>query len=66
MMTSDSGPYSASWKSLMPHTTPYWMHNTKFGIHWPWGPAAVQTANRDKDITTLEAIEQWHGERDDA
>lgn len=55
-------PYAPTWQSLRQHTTPAWMHNMKFGIYCHWGPGTVQAANRDKELTTLQAIEQWQGE----
>ncbi|MGQ1787639.1 alpha-L-fucosidase [Saccharicrinis sp. GN24d3] len=55
--------YEASWSSLRKHTTPEWLDGMKFGIYCHWGPQTVQRLYEKDEITKLEAIEKWKGEK---
>ncbi|RKR14078.1 alpha-L-fucosidase [Maribacter vaceletii] len=55
--------YKANWSSLRKHKSPDWLYDMKFGIYCHWGPQTVQLASDDKEITRLEAIEQWEGKK---
>lgn len=54
--------YKPDWSSLSKHNTPDWLLGMKFGIYCHWGPQTIQIASGKKEMTTLEAIEQWTGE----
>lgn len=54
-------PYKPNWSSLRKHHSPQWLDGLKFGIYFHWGPATVMGAN--KNMTRLEAIEQWKAEK---
>lgn len=56
--------YEANWSSLRKHNMPEWLDGQKFGMYFHWGPATVQGA--DKEMTRLEAIDQWAAEKFDA
>ncbi|WP_282037090.1 alpha-L-fucosidase [Saccharicrinis aurantiacus] len=58
--------YEADWSSLRKHQSPQWLDGMKFGIYCHWGPQTVQVASGNKEMTRLDAIEQWKGERFDA
>ena len=62
----DPVKYEANWTSLHRHNTPEWLYGMKFGIYCHWGPQTVQVASGNKDMTMLEAIDQWKGENFDA
>jgi len=55
--------YTPNWSSLHRHTTPEWLDGMKFGIYCHWGPQSVILETEDKKMGTLEAIENWKGEK---
>lgn len=63
---SDKEIYAASWNSLRKHNTPQWLDGMKFGIYFHWGPQTVQGEIQDKDLSRLELIDRWKGEKFDA
>lgn len=58
--------YAPDWNSLRRHEMPAWLDGMKFGIYSHWGPQTVQVASGDKNLSVLDAIDQWHGEKFDA
>lgn len=58
--------YEANWSSLRKHQTPDWLDDLKFGIYCHWGPQTVEVAHKKGEVTRLEAIEKWKGEKFDA
>lgn len=63
---SSQEQYKANWSSLRQHQTPNWLDDMKFGIYCHWGPQTVEVMYKKDEITRLEAIEQWKGEKFDA
>ncbi|WP_297086559.1 alpha-L-fucosidase [uncultured Draconibacterium sp.] len=55
--------YQQNWSSLQKHQTPNWFMGMKFGIYCHWGAqtAIIELGNRE--MTHLEGIEYWKGER---
>ena len=41
------------------------MDGLKFGIYCHWGPQTIQVASSDREMTRLQALEQWKGENFD-
>ncbi|WP_298363667.1 alpha-L-fucosidase [uncultured Lutibacter sp.] len=62
----DNKHYNANWSSLRKHNTPEWFDGLKFGIYCHWGPQTVERLPGNENITRLEAIEKWKGEKFDA
>ena len=58
--------YKENWTSLCKHQTPIWFDGLKFGIYCHWGPQSVEVMDKKGEITRLEAIEKWKGEKFDA
>lgn len=55
--------YKPNWSSLRRHATPEWLDGLKFGIYCHRGPQTIKLAHKDKELSTLEAIENWKGEK---
>ncbi|QVY66000.1 alpha-L-fucosidase [Polaribacter sp. Q13] len=55
--------YQANWTSLRKHQTPNWFDDLKFGIYCHWGPQTVEVMYKKDEITRLQAIEKWKGDK---
>ncbi|WP_111707115.1 alpha-L-fucosidase [Lutibacter citreus] len=62
-ISKNTQEYEANWTSLRKHNMPEWLDGMKFGIYCHWGPQTVQVASKNKEMTRLEAIEKWKGEK---
>lgn len=58
--------YEPNWSSLRKHNTPEWLDGMKFGIYCHWGAKSAQIESGNREMTSLEAIKVWKGEKFDA
>ncbi|WP_282134036.1 alpha-L-fucosidase [Seonamhaeicola maritimus] len=58
--------YQPNWSSLRKHNTPEWLDGLKFGIYCHWGAKSAQIETGNREMTPVEAIEIWKGEKFDA
>lgn len=63
---SEQSDYKENWSSLRKHNTPSWLEDAKFGIYFHWGANSVKNEQRDQSLSTMQAIEQWKGDKFDA
>ncbi|PKQ64793.1 hypothetical protein BZG02_02745 [Labilibaculum filiforme] len=58
--------YESDWSSLQKHQTPQWLLDAKFGIYCHWGPQTIELLPGNEELSRVEAIEKWKGEKFDA
>ncbi|RME70677.1 MAG: hypothetical protein D6781_05870 [Verrucomicrobia bacterium] len=63
LTSSASARYTPDWSLLREHHTPVSIDGLKFGIYCHWGAQSVLAASDNPDMTYLEAIDAWKGEK---
>lgn len=58
--------FKPNWSSLRKHNSPEWLDGMKFGIYCHWGPQTIERLPGNEDLSRLEAIKQWKGDKFDA
>jgi alpha-L-fucosidase len=61
--TQSQAQYTPDWSSLRRHLTPEWLDGMKFGIYCHWGPQSVILESQNHEMSRLEAIEKWRGDK---
>ena len=55
--------YESNWSSLRQHNTPQWLEDMKFGIYFHWGPPTIMKVKGNENLTRIEAMDKWTGEK---